>query len=407
MHEKQHMHDRRVLHRDIKLDNIMVVPPHSHSNPLPFPLVKVIDFNLATFFHPAFPLHETVGCIHYSSPWICAQASASAAFAQDPGHHRPEGLDPALFGVASDVWAFAVSLFGALQGYFPFRGLTVEALGAEVEKMTAGAVGHRLTYPTELSAAARHFIESALDPLAPTTAYALLWHPWILQLDQYAMAYPILAREVSPIAGRYLMASPWDAVLPTEATDDSWYPLSLLSAAARGRGDAQASSQADVAKREEDKAMDTMARALVKVAERAMGRPLAQQQPQPGAGASSGYNRPPRAPSTTAYYPSPASSFAPTPQIDPMQSTMSSISSRLRSALLASPAASTASPVASASDAMVLPSMEDLQRNGWLPACSGGQSSSQPRKPTSVDSGYGSASSEFNNTLESVISENI
>ncbi|KAI9002904.1 kinase-like domain-containing protein [Hyaloraphidium curvatum] len=260
----QHMHDRRVLHRDVKLDNIMVVPPLTLTNPNPFPLVKIIDFNLSAFYHPAYPAHETCGCIHYTSPWICGTAVAAAAFAQAPDRNRPHGLAPATLGVASDVWALAVSVFGALQGYFPFRALTVEALSAEIACLSASPIGSRLTYPHAVSSAARHFLETGMDPLCPTTAHNLLQHPWLAPIDALAAAYPILSRERSPVAGRHHLSSPWDSIVPPDACDDSWYPLSLLIS----RNRSMPQSHADALRREEERSMERCCGALSLAAER-------------------------------------------------------------------------------------------------------------------------------------------
>lgn len=264
----QHMHDRRVLHRDIKLDNIMVLQPGSPSNPHPFPVVKIIDFNLSTFYHPAHFLHETVGCIHYSSAFVCAQAAASAAFASDPNLRRPMGLAPAVYGIASDIWALVVSLFGALQAYFPFRQTTVETLAAEIANVCHGPLGARLIYPTRITSAARHFLESGMDPAAPSTAHALLWHPWLAPLNDLGAVYPILRREGLFVAGQHSAPSPWDLLIPPEGVDDSWYLMTLFSASPRDR---RGESNEDGSMQEEKKAMDRSIHALASIAARARG----------------------------------------------------------------------------------------------------------------------------------------
>jgi serine/threonine protein kinase len=257
------MHDRRILHRDVKLDNIMVIPP---SRTQPFPIVKIIDFNLAAFYNPTFTAVETVGCIHYSSPWICKVASEAASFAANASPVPPSGMHMATVGVASDIWALGVSVFGALQGYFPFRSLTVETLGAELATTSSRREpGKRLTYPTPLSAACRHFLETAMNPAHPTTAYALLCHPWMAPCDIFGKVFPILARQGSETAGRHTLPSPWDAVIPVQAVDDGWYPFSLISAAARTSGYVEDS---ELARKEEERCMEISMAALAGIAER-------------------------------------------------------------------------------------------------------------------------------------------
>lgn len=86
-----HMHSRNVVHRDLKLDNILVDTKDR---------VKIIDFGFATKCDVNEKLSFFCGTPHYMDPDLVRKNHYS-------GH-------------AADVWALGVILFTLLTGRMPY-----------------------------------------------------------------------------------------------------------------------------------------------------------------------------------------------------------------------------------------------------------------------------------------------
>ena len=85
------MHSKDIVHRDLKLDNILV----DNSDQ-----VKLIDFGFATKCESKEKLSFFCGTPHYMDPDLVQKK--------------------AYYGHASDVWALGVILFIILSGKMPF-----------------------------------------------------------------------------------------------------------------------------------------------------------------------------------------------------------------------------------------------------------------------------------------------
>ncbi|KXS19614.1 kinase-like protein [Gonapodya prolifera JEL478] len=150
-----HLHKHHVMHRDIKLDNIMIDPETLH--------VKIIDFNLACFFREGFPLSEPVGCINYASPQVIG-ASMGRSYLPERGW--------------SDLWALGVTVYGMLCGFFPFRSEEPSRLSKEFSSL----LKRRLEwFGQPVDPVARAFVERILTPASRglITAESLARHPFI------------------------------------------------------------------------------------------------------------------------------------------------------------------------------------------------------------------------------------
>jgi len=89
----QYLHERSVVHRDIKLENVLLDENES---------IKIIDFGFATVIQPGKKLKAFCGTPSYMAPEIVARRE-----------YIPK---------APDVWALGVLFFALLAGHFPFKG---------------------------------------------------------------------------------------------------------------------------------------------------------------------------------------------------------------------------------------------------------------------------------------------
>ncbi|XP_029441163.1 serine/threonine-protein kinase SBK1-like [Rhinatrema bivittatum] len=89
------MHNKALVHRDIKLDNILLFDKGCR-------LIKLADFGLTRL--ESFPISPMSGTLPYTSPELCSLETGDTL-----------DLDPSL-----DVWAFGVLLFCLSTGYFPW-----------------------------------------------------------------------------------------------------------------------------------------------------------------------------------------------------------------------------------------------------------------------------------------------
>lgn len=89
----KYLHDRHIVHRDIKLENLLL----DESN-----TVKIIDFGFSTIVPPGKKLKIFCGTPSYMAPEIVARKEYA--------------------GFCADIWAMGVLLYALLCGSFPFRG---------------------------------------------------------------------------------------------------------------------------------------------------------------------------------------------------------------------------------------------------------------------------------------------
>jgi len=99
----QHLHAQRILHRDVKLDNVLLLYPDGKRQQWP-PAVKLTDFSYAIRLEPRI--------------FIVSEAS----FVGTLLYLAPESIRSRDYGYGVDVWACGVMLFMLIAGKFPFWG---------------------------------------------------------------------------------------------------------------------------------------------------------------------------------------------------------------------------------------------------------------------------------------------
>ncbi len=102
-----YLHFKNILHRDLKMDNILV--DHESWN------CKLIDFGLSSFWYPGQKMKTFCGSSEYAAPELFMKASD--------------------YGPAIDTWSFGVMLFAMIMGHFPFTGKDTQKL---IENISQG-----------------------------------------------------------------------------------------------------------------------------------------------------------------------------------------------------------------------------------------------------------------------------
>jgi len=150
-----HMHDHGVIHRDIKLENILLESTPKDDEKYQDIRLKIIDFGLAKSFGDG-----------------CGERGTAHTFFGTVGYISPEMMDRKSYTKAVDVWALGVVTFVLLCGVFPFHSSKQQP------------VDYTLRYPdwvSGLSDSAKDLLQGLLqvDPNKRLTVRAALQHPWV------------------------------------------------------------------------------------------------------------------------------------------------------------------------------------------------------------------------------------
>ena len=141
-----YIHRKRILHRDIKLDNILL---DGKGN------VKIADFGVSKLVKPGYVMHEQSGTPAYIAPEIL----------------REEGY----MGFKADIWSAGVVLYAMLQGTVPFKASNMK----ELHKMIIKGKYH---FKEELSDEAKSLVKAMLntDPKTRININKIMKHPWMV-----------------------------------------------------------------------------------------------------------------------------------------------------------------------------------------------------------------------------------
>ncbi|PNH02205.1 putative serine/threonine-protein kinase [Tetrabaena socialis] len=143
----EYCHSREVVHRDIKLENILLDVDQR---------MKLIDFGLSAFFVPSKRLRVHCGSPSYAAPEIVARKAYE--------------------GPPVDVWSLGVVLFAMVAGYLPFH-----ASGGNKQELCNKIMAGQYTAPDWLSAPMKDLLGRMLttDPDKRITFQQVWQHSWV------------------------------------------------------------------------------------------------------------------------------------------------------------------------------------------------------------------------------------
>lgn len=157
-----YLHEAGIVHRDLKIENVMVEEETGN--------IKLIDFGLSNFHDPQHLLTTYCGSLYFAAPELL--------------HGRP------YCGPEVDVWSLGVILYVMVTGQVPFDDANVARLH---EKIKTGIV----EYPTSMNKQLRSLLERMLtvEPRRRATLTEVMNHPWVTDSGTKPMPYtPVLGR---------------------------------------------------------------------------------------------------------------------------------------------------------------------------------------------------------------------
>ena len=187
-----YMHKQEILHRDLKLDNILLAEKSA----------KICDFGISVRVEKGVFIREKSGTPAFLAPEVVAGCGYE--------------------GFGSDIWSLGVCLYAMIVGMVPFRGYSVK----EVEKMILKG---RYVVPDEVSSEGKDLIAGMLqgNPHSRMSAEAALHHPWLqLSVPRPVPSYPSLAALCSCMQS---IGFPKDAIKSSSDFNHAAVSLFLLS----------------------------------------------------------------------------------------------------------------------------------------------------------------------------------
>jgi serine/threonine protein kinase len=148
-----YVHSKNILHRDLKMNNVLLDASFSHC--------LLIDFGLSNFWYPGQVMNTHCGSAEYAAPEL---------FKRVP-----------MYGPGIDVWSFGILLFGMLFGQLPFQ-IEKDNLKCLINHIQRGLTeDHHRAMNKHLSVECQLLISSCLDlnPITRITMTEIARHSWV------------------------------------------------------------------------------------------------------------------------------------------------------------------------------------------------------------------------------------
>jgi serine/threonine protein kinase len=145
----RHIHSKKILHRDIKLDNILLIESDGELK------AKICDFGVSRLINDHEVINEQCGTPAYIAPEII----------------KKKGYR----GFGADVWSLGVLLYAMVMGAMPFKANDIDGLHDKIVKREC-----EMDDP-EVSPEAKDLIERMLtiDPDKRINLDGVIDHPWM------------------------------------------------------------------------------------------------------------------------------------------------------------------------------------------------------------------------------------
>lgn len=172
-----YLHQRGVVHRDVKAENLMYVDASDTAQ------LKLIDFGLSYYAPPSSTAQNDDD--DEEEELVALNEFACRTLAGTPLYIAPEVISLRPYGMPSDMWSVGVVAYMCVCGYAPFDSESDRQLFRKIKYMPLAMSGE--PWP-RASAMCRSFIATLLEkePHARMTAAEALDHPWLADLERNA-----------------------------------------------------------------------------------------------------------------------------------------------------------------------------------------------------------------------------
>lgn len=175
-----YLHSRQIVHRDLKLENILLDASRN---------VVITDFGFSNKVDNSTAFLQTAcGSPCYAAPELVTQ-------------------DTGYVGQAADIWSLGVILFAMLAGYLPFDDDPSNPEGDNIQQLYRYIVETTLVFPGNISLAAKELISSILvpDPALRATMPQIHASKWLLP---FCFIYAMEAKEMADMNARQIKMIP-------------------------------------------------------------------------------------------------------------------------------------------------------------------------------------------------------